>query len=176
MRPEGLSVEEEVISKDEETRLISVVLPLLEPMRGDGKAGRQRVRRFGWSLEKEAKWLGDAPMSLFPDALQARGIHRGRYESVTLNEYRTGQSISPHVDPPGFGEPIWVLSLGAGAVMSFTDMEGREVIKFPVGGRTLVGMRGEARWKWRHGAEMNGEGVRHSIVYRGRLDALVPGV
>lgn len=86
-----------------------------------------------------------------------------RPDSITINEYHKGQSISPHVDSKSSGEVISVLSILSEATMVFRKGVSKETVL--LNPRSLVQMRGEIRNLWEHSIEPV-KSTRYSIVFR----------
>ncbi|XP_028401822.1 alkylated DNA repair protein alkB homolog 8-like isoform X2 [Dendronephthya gigantea] len=72
-------------------------------------------------------------------------------DQLTINEYKPGQGIPPHVDThSAFEDGITCLSLGAKVAMDFRHPDGRHVsILLPR--RSVLIMTGECRYEWTHG-------------------------
>ena len=90
-------------------------------------------------------------------------------DQLIVNEYEPGQGISNHIDcEPCFTGIIASLSLGSSCVMNFTSKESGEVIPVFLEPRSLVVLKGEARYGWMHGIparksdDMAGRTVRRS--------------
>ena len=88
-------------------------------------------------------------------------------DQVIVNEYLPGQGISAHVDcEPCFKDTIVSLSLGSNCVMNFTNkLDKAKRIPIWLEPRSLIVMKGEARYKWLHSIPARGwdewEGERH---------------
>ena len=72
-------------------------------------------------------------------------------DQVTVNVYAAGQGIPPHVDThSAFEESVCSLSLLSDVVMDFRDCGGASMgVLLPA--RSLMVMRGAARYRFRHG-------------------------
>ena len=74
-------------------------------------------------------------------------------EQATVNEYARGQGIAAHVDNhAAFQDGLVSLSLGSGVVMDFSQPGGggaTHAVYLPR--RSLLVLRGEARFEWLHG-------------------------
>lgn len=87
-------------------------------------------------------------------------------DAITINWFLTGQGVDRHVDRREAGEVIAVLSLQGDATMEMGRWTPeREVRLFELPRRSLVLMRGEARWQWEH-AIMPVVAPRMSVVFR----------
>src|SRR5438445_662516 len=72
-------------------------------------------------------------------------------DQVIVNEYEPGQGITPHIDcEPCFGDTVASLTLGSGCVMDFTEVKGPGKASVWLERRSLVVLRDEARYEWRH--------------------------
>lgn len=69
-----------------------------------------------------------------------------------INEYLPGQGISPHIDRTDiFGETIASLSLGSGAVMTFSRDSSPTISEdIYLKRRSLIEMSDESRYLWKH--------------------------
>ncbi len=84
------------------------------------------------------------------EAKQSLDPHRP-FEQAIINEYRPGQGIAPHIDRDCFGPIVATVSLGSAINMDFCcDSTGGEYVQRLMP-RSLVLLRGDARFKWRHG-------------------------
>lgn len=86
-----------------------------------------------------------------------------RPDSVSVNEYLSGQGIAPHIDSRESGRTITVLSLVSEATMVFSKGEEKKRIELPP--RCLLQMRDEARIIWKHAIEPV-KHTRYSVVFR----------
>lgn len=94
------------------------------------------ARALATRVERAARELGPAGAD-FP------------LDQITVNEYLPGVGISPHVDThSAFEGTLAALSLAGGAAMQFRRGEERRVLFLPP--RSLLVMRGEARYAWQH--------------------------
>lgn len=94
---------------------------------------------------------------------------------LIVNEYKTGEGISPHVDSALlFGETILIVSLASDCVMELTPAlshaDKTNPLALPLTARSLLVMQGEARHHWNHSIV----GVtkrRVSLTFRTVLDS-----
>ena len=84
-------------------------------------------------------------------------------DSITLNQYLQKQVIKPHIDDPGGGPAITVLSLVTPATMVFTREKRAFSIELPA--RSVVQMRDEIRYNWKHEIRPVAD-TRYSLVFR----------
>ena len=121
---------------------------------------KRRVQHYGFKYNYRARKVD---MSMHVGELPAwlkslsKKLHQDGYmpevaDQVIVNEYLPGQGISAHIDcEPCFKGTIISLSLGSSCVMDFTNKLDRTP-KIPVRlePRSLVVLRGEARYGWLH--------------------------
>ena len=82
----------------------------------------------------DAGWIGSVP------------------DQMIVNEYVPGQGIAPHIDcEPCFGDTVVSLSLGSDCVMDLTHTLSGKKVPVRLLRRSLLVMRGEARYDWQHG-------------------------
>jgi alkylated DNA repair dioxygenase AlkB len=146
---------------------------------------RRRVQHFGYRYDYRARQLGpDARLGPLPpwlaaeaERLAAAGLFAAPPDQVIVNEYLPGQGIAAHVDRPDcFGDTVAGLSLGAACLMRFGHPATGAVADLLLEPRSLFVLRGEARYRWRHGiaarrSDMVGgrrlpRGRRVSITFR----------
>lgn len=73
-------------------------------------------------------------------------------DQLTVNMYRPGQGIPPHVDThSAFEDPILSLSLLSDIVMEFEKCDKTKKTSVVIPRRSLLIMSGEARYFWTHG-------------------------
>ena len=160
---------------------------------------KRRVQHYGWRYDYKARRVAaEMKIGRLPDllmrlaqTLRRDGLMRDLPDQVIVNEYQPGQGIAAHIDcEPCFGEGIVMLSLGSCCVMDFTEAErtggrfspkkprpGREKTPVWLMPRSVVALRGDARWWWLHGIAPRksdpcpeaGPGARHA---RGRRISL----
>lgn len=118
---------------------------------------KRRVQHYGYRYDytkhrvDDSAYLGDLPAWITPLAqrLASDGIMAHQPDQLIINEYLAGQGISSHIDcVPCFGDTIVSISLGSGCVMQFS--RGDQIIPVWLAAGSLVAMRDEARYKWKH--------------------------
>jgi alkylated DNA repair dioxygenase AlkB len=122
-----------------------------------------RLRRIDYSMR-----LGDLPNWLIPLSirLQKEGIFIDMPDQVIVNEYETGQGISPHIDcEPCFEDTIVSLSLNSTAIMEFTNEKTGEKIPVLLEPRSLVVLKGESRYDWLHSIPARQKDVYEGITH-----------
>lgn len=70
------------------------------------------------------------------------------FNQCIINNYYTGQGISPHIDVKGYGGVIGCYTIGSGTTMIFD--KGEEKVEVYVKPNSLYIMSGDARYAWRH--------------------------
>jgi len=130
----------------------------------DGEAWRtdlkRRVQHHGYIYDYKRRTvttdmaLGDLPIwsqSLI-DLLADHSEFGIRADQMIINEYLPGQGITSHVDcEPCFGDVIASLSLNSPCVMDFTHTVTSKKQSLLLEPNSLLIMRGEARYDWKHG-------------------------
>lgn len=121
---------------------------------------KRRVQHYGYRYDYRARrvdesmFLGSLPVWL---ASLAKELHEDGFiaetpDQVIINEYMPGQGIAAHVDcEPCFGDTILSLTLGSSCAMGFSHLERNEKQEFLLMPCSLVVMRGESRYGWKHG-------------------------
>ena len=163
----GLKYVNNYISKQEEVKLLNWVDSnnWLEDL-------TRRVQHYGWKYDYKARKIDKSMrLGILPPKLQVLatqiyqdGLTGVLPDQVIVNEYQVGQGIASHIDcETCFSNDIVTLSLHSGCIMEFTrakKMSNKsDKKKFmaskttPVwlSGRSIVVMRGDARWLWFHG-------------------------
>ena len=123
---------------------------------------RNSVRRYG----PQRAYAGNIVSRELPKSIKALCPKLGLPyvpTSITVNEYYAGQSLGLHIDEKLCGPIISVLSLVSEATMRFEKDGISHYIKLPA--RSLIHMRGDSRYKWKHGVEPL-KAARMSIVFR----------
>lgn len=170
----GLEVREDVVSAEEEARLITFCQGLsLEPFQFQGWQGKRLTRSFGWHYDFTAgqvarvqpipDWLG----AVRHTAAAAFARDPERFEQALVIRYDPGAGIGWHRDRPQFDEVIG-LSLASDAVMAFRRRraDGRfDRVKLPLRARCAYLLSGEARSGWQHGIATH-EALRYSLTFR----------
>lgn len=121
---------------------------------------RRRVQHYGYIYDYKRRtvdpsmYLGALPNWLETLAVRmaAEEVFPKQPDQCIVNEYEPGQGISPHIDcEPCFGDVIASLSLLSSCVMGFTHIETGAQQQVVLPPRSLLVMRGEARYLWKHG-------------------------
>jgi alkylated DNA repair dioxygenase AlkB len=121
---------------------------------------QRRVQHYGYIYDYKRRSV-DPSMKLgaLPDwgaVIAQRMTEEGWIGAVPdqmiVNEYLPGQGIAPHVDcEPCFGDTVLSLSLGSDCVMDLTHIQSGKKAPVMLSRRSLLVMRGEARFDWQHG-------------------------
>jgi alkylated DNA repair dioxygenase AlkB len=171
--PEGLRYQPELISPDEEARLIEAIVELpFKPFEFHGYLGKRRVVAFGWRYDYGARAVGEAaPIPDFLLPLRERvaafaGIPEAELRQAMVTEYAPGAGIGWHRDKPQFGEVIGV-SLVSPCHLRFRRKaaDGWERLSLTPEPRSAYLLGGPARWEWEHSIP----GVktqRYSVTFR----------
>ncbi len=120
---------------------------------------KRRVQHYGYVYDYKSRrldssqYLGPMPnwLNLWCKKLWEKGLFHTQPDQVIVNEYLTGQGISPHIDCiPCFGDTIASLSLGSTSAMDFihpTQGKSSHLLE----PRSLLILTQEARYAWKHG-------------------------
>lgn len=160
--PPGLLVVEEIISSEEEKKL-------LESVNWTEDTGNQnfqrslkhrRVKHFGYEFHYESNTVDkDKPLpgglpevcSSILEKLLKEGYIKHKPDQLTINQYEPGHGIPAHIDThSAFEDEIISLSLGSAIVMDFKHPEG-VTVQVMLPRRSLLVMTGESRYLWTHG-------------------------
>ncbi len=173
----GLQYFPEYISEAEEQQLLALVEshPWMHEL-------RRRVQHYGYCYDYRRRSIKQS-MALggLPDWLNTLGHHfyeDGFFteipDQVIINEYLPGMGIAPHVDcEPCFKGTILSLSLESACVMDFTHVHTGAAQAMLLQPRSLLVLKGEARYDWKHGiAPRKSDYIMGQDVPRGRRVSL----
>ncbi len=147
----GLEYIDDFIIESEESDLINVI---------DSQFWmtnlKRRVQHYGYEYDYKSKniqgkFLGSLPNWVLPivNKLSNQNLLTSKPDQLIINEYLPGQGISPHVDCiPCFADEICSISLGSDCVMDFIN---QEKIKINLKRRSLLLLKADARYVWKHG-------------------------
>ncbi len=164
---QGLQYIPEYISKELQTQLIASIDQ--SPWIANFK---RRVQHYGYSYDYRKRqidtsmYLGKLPIwgQHLAEQLVADGYVFIAPDQIIVNEYLPGQGITPHLDcGPCFGDTIVSLTLNSGCYLDFTHVDTRQRHSIYLKPRSLVVLRGEARYRWKHGIA-----GRKTDIYDGR--------
>ena len=163
----GMTFVPEFITVEEERALLPKLI-VRDAKRVFTHSGRNCVQRYGNAKPYNSYMISDKVPAHF-DALSARLVERNlvalKPDSVTVNEYLTGQVIQPHVDALGGGPVITILSLGTPADMVFRRKNTDKWYTVALQPRSLIQMHGDLRYKWTHEI-LPVKAKRYSVVFR----------
>lgn len=169
----GLSYREDLISRDEELRLIDGIdASALKPFRFQGWLGKRLTSSFGWRYDfDDARFGPTDPMPdwLLPVRAKAAvfaGLESASLAQALLIRYDLGGGIGWHRDRPVFDHVVGI-SLGVSAPLRFRrrNASGFDRVTVPLAPRSVYHLHGEARYQWEHSiAEI--EETRWSITFR----------
>jgi alkylated DNA repair dioxygenase AlkB len=169
--PAGLSYLSDYVSPAEENELLVRV-----ESHDWSKELARRVQHYGWRYDYRARrvtpdaYLGPLPpwLERLADRLMSDDI-MDYPDQVIVNEYLPGQGIAPHTDcEPCFGPVVAMLSLGSPVQMDFTHPD-HSAVPFHVGQRSLLVLRGDARYSWAHGIAKRRQDRHYRIARRRRV-------
>jgi len=143
---------------------------------------KRRVQHYGYKYDYKFKnidysmHIGPLPQwaEQFADIFHKSSLTPAKPDQVIVNEYEPGQGIYSHIDcVPCFTDTIISISLGSSCVMEFTSRKTHEVLPILVEPRSLIVMRGEARFNWFHGIRpRKTDKYEDKIIERGRRVSL----
>uniref|UniRef100_A0A1B6E4R5 tRNA (carboxymethyluridine(34)-5-O)-methyltransferase n=1 Tax=Clastoptera arizonana TaxID=38151 RepID=A0A1B6E4R5_9HEMI len=160
--PDGLTLIEDFISKEEEENLLLTVH--WEEINSQlGKVMKHRkVKHYGYEFRYDNNNVDkDKPLSekipeqcgFINERLKEKGflnLLSWIPDQLTVNQYQKGQGIPSHIDThSAFESPILSLSMGSDVVMEF-KLEDKHIPVF-LPRRSLLVMDGPARFAWSHG-------------------------
>jgi alkylated DNA repair dioxygenase AlkB len=173
--PEGMRLETDFLSRDEEAALIDRIAQLpLARMKYQQYEALRRVVSYGGQYDFSRQKLEAAePLPGWLDPLRERagawaGIAAGDFVQALVAEYQPGTPLGWHRDVPDF-EDIVGISLGNEAVMRLRryphEKGDREALKLTLPPRSIYLLRGVARWGWQHSVSPT-KALRYSITLR----------
>lgn len=173
--PAGLVYEPELVTRAEETALLSWCAGLVTVavvMRG--VASRRQVLHFGVAYDYDSWGTRPAdpiPPQLLPlreRAARTAGVPAESLEEALLTHYPPGAGIGWHRDAAAFGPVVVGVSLAADAVMRFQRRAAggeRRVFEQPLARRSAYVLAGAARAAWQHSVPPVRE-ERWSVTFR----------
>jgi alkylated DNA repair dioxygenase AlkB len=157
---QGVEVIRDFISTEKEAEILKHLKPSFKTQGN----GRNLIKRYGSTLPYNSH-IRSAELPEFIldviNELREKGIIDA--DHVTVNEYKKGQKISPHIDSKKSGPVIVVLSVLSDAVMVLSKDKQEEKVELPR--RSLVILKDEARNIYKHSILPVKED-RWSIVFR----------
>jgi DNA oxidative demethylase len=171
--PEGLVYRPELVSPDEEARLLEVFETLrFDPIVIHGQAARRTARHYGMNYDYAARTpTPGEPLPDWLEPLRATAASFAGYAPEELVEalvqrYPPGSTIGWHRDAPAFGTVIGV-SLGGASRLRFQRGKGdeRRVYEVQLEPRSGYVLAGKARTSWQHSIPPTKE-LRYSVTFR----------
>ncbi len=149
----GLALIENYLSVEEEIQLMRCIdkQPWLDDL-------QRRVQHYGYRYDYRRRRIElPTKVSALPDwalAMAARlekmKILMEQPDQLIVNEYLPGRGIAAHMDAEScFSETIVSVSLGSTVQMDFT--KGNDKVSVLLPRRSLIQMKGESRYQWKHG-------------------------
>lgn len=151
----GLQYIENFIDPEEEAILVNIIDKqnwLLDLKR--------RVQHYGYKYDYKSRkinhsmYLGALPdwINFIIERLIFREILEYPPNQAIVNEYLPGQGITPHIDCRScFEDTIISLSLNSRCMMDFKSIINEEKHSFLLTPRSLIILKGQARYNWKHG-------------------------
>lgn len=121
---------------------------------------KRRVQHYGYKYDYRARRIdvsmkiGNLPPwgSAIANKLYSDSYFDYVPDQLIINEYMPGQGITSHIDcEPCFEDTIASISLGSDCIMEFTNDLTKEVVPIILEKRSLVILKGESRYNWKHG-------------------------
>jgi alkylated DNA repair dioxygenase AlkB len=171
--PEGLVYRPDLLSVEEERRLLDVLEDLrFDPIVIRGRAAKRTARHYGLGYDYESrKPKPGEPLPRWLEPLRARAAElAGRppeeLVEALVQRYPAGSTIGWHRDAPAFDVVVGVSLLGA-ARLRFQrgKRERREVAEVLLEPRSGYVLAGEARRSWEHSIPPT-KGDRYSVTFR----------
>jgi alkylated DNA repair dioxygenase AlkB len=175
--PEGFRCQPEVITPEEEQRLVEQIGTLpFKDFEFHGFTGKRRVVSFGWRYdfnERELQKADDIPPFLLPlrrRAAEFAGLGAGSLQHVLVTEYGPGAAIGWHRDKATFAEVVGI-SLVSPCRFRFRRQHGGKweraaIIAEP---RSAYLLAGPSRTEWEHSIPPM-DRLRYSITYRNLVE------
>jgi len=171
--PPGFAYEPEVISLEQEQRLVSYIagLPFKE-FEFRGYQGKRRVVSFGWRYDFNRAKLEkteDIPtplLSLRETTGSIAQMAPEKFQQVLVTEYPPGAAIGWHKDRPMFGEVVGISFLAA-CTFRLRRKSGPswERVSFQAEPRSGYLLSGAARSEWEHSIPPV-DALRYSVTFR----------
>ena len=171
--PEGFRYERDVITPDEEARVLEQVraLPFKE-FEFHGWVGKRRTVSFGWHYDfagarlRKADDMPDFLRALREHAARFAGMEPERLQHVLVTEYGEGAGIGWHKDKHVFGEIVGISLLSPATFRLRRQAgEGWERVNLVAEPRSAYLLSGPSRTEWEHSIP-GVDALRYSITYR----------
>lgn len=127
---------------------------------------RHHVQRYGVGYPYSNYHVGVTIPDIFLDMINKIRIDNPSFKcnSVTINEYKKGDSIEWHTDSIDSGENIAVVSFLSDCELLFRKYDTKKI--FDVPRYSLYIMSGELRKEWQHSISPLKDDHRISVVFR----------
>lgn len=152
----GLHFVEEFLTPEEQAYCVQRIDAAQDEWRNDLS---RRVQHYGWRYDYKARAITpDMHLGMLPDWLanvaqklcDETGLFDRVPEQVIVNEYLPGQGIATHIDHPGFGPTVCMVSLLDDWEMDFSqNWKDKNPALLKQG--SVVLLTGSARSDWQHG-------------------------
>jgi alkylated DNA repair dioxygenase AlkB len=162
----GLSYVQGYVSEQEEAELVAAIDA--EPW--DTTWDRRR-QPYGGPYGRGGEEVRDIPAwgRILAERMHRDGITDRRFDQMLVNEYLPGQGIAMHRDYQNFDETVVSLSLLSPCVMDFRHVEEDQRAVLLLEPRSLLVMKGDARYRWEHGiARRKNDRWKGSVIPRSR--------
>jgi DNA oxidative demethylase len=172
--PQGLVYRPDLLSKDDERRLLEELEPLeFHEIHMHGVVAKRTARHFGFDYHYERRGVvGDAepiPNWLLPvraAGAELAGLAPEELVEALVQRYPEGAQIGWHRDAPMFGTVVGVSLLSASRMRFRRDVGGeRQTFEVELAPRSGYVLAGEARTKWQHHVPP-AKSLRYSITFR----------
>jgi len=174
-RPAGLVYRPDLLTRDEETRLLDVFEVMdFESVVMHGRAARRSVRHFGVVYDFDTWRIRSAePVPVYLHDTRDRtaalaGLPAEEFQQALVTRYPPGATIGWHRDAAAFGRVVAGVSLGGACVMRFQRRASggeRRVYEQPLEPRSAYLLAGAARFAWQHSIPAVVE-TRYSVTFR----------
>ena len=172
--PEGMRYRANLISADEEARLVSFIeaLPFKPFEFAGGFLGNRRIVSFGWRYDYQAQQLTEARampdelLELRRKAARFAGRPEESFQQALVTEYARGAGIGWHKDKPMFGDIVGV-SLIAACKFRLRLRQGTRWSRASLMAepRSAYLLSGASRTQWEHGIPPL-DRLRYSVTFR----------
>jgi DNA oxidative demethylase len=171
--PEGFQYHRDVLTGDEEARLLDEIRRLeFHEVRMRGVAAKRRVVQYGWKYSFESFRTSEGPpLPEFLIQVQQRaaalaGVAPDQLSEALITEYSPGAAIGWHRDAPPFGIVIGISLLAA---CRFRFRRGRtgawDRAELTLEPRSAYVLTGPARYDWQHSIPAV-DALRYSVTFR----------